>query len=501
MSTIHSNGPSPLPKLPTLSGAVAPPATPLPAQVSGFQDVYVPANPEEPLLSRATMQQFIRAGEPDLSNLVDHMTRPGKVSGGQINYAHPEAEFHKILKERFGTTVTRPTGLPGVNIQEYNLPKLERGKPVIGADGQPVPGKSAPPKTTFGPEWTPQRITDLFETVFGDLKPSGTPGQVSTTQVQIGNDIFVAKFKADGTPDKFYLTDTPVEGTLHTKKPSVLEPFRQPAPKAAASEAPKAATEGPKAATEPPKAAAEGPKAATEGPKAAAEGPKAATEPPKAASEAPKAATEAPKAPTGEAPKASAAPAEGALSKVARVGGGVLSLGFGGVQAYQGVQSLREGKALDGVTDTAGGALNVVGGVGLLAGSTVVAPLALAGAAGLDAGRTIIQGVQTGDREKVAVGGVKALGATMMGAAPFVTGSVIGAPVGVVLGIAGGALYAGAAVYESREAVGKAVVRGAEAVADTAVRAGTAVTDTAAKVGGAVVEGVTGVGKWASSLW
>jgi len=92
--------------------------------------------------------------------------------------------------------------------------------------------------------------------------------------------------------------------------------------------------------------------------------------------------------PGGGAPEAVAA--ESTLGRVARVGGGGLAAGLGVVQAAHGVEELRNGNTLDGVTDTTGGVLNAAGGVAFAAGSTVAAPLALAGAAGLDAGRAII---------------------------------------------------------------------------------------------------------------
>jgi len=168
-------------------------------------------------------------------------------------------------------------------------------------------------------------------------------------------------------------------------------------------------------------------------------------------------------APEAGAAKPGAAP-EGRLAKVGRIGGGALAAGLSPFQLKSGLESLNKGDKVNGVADTAGSVLNAAGGIGLIAGSTVAAPVALAGAAGLDAGRTIINGVRSGNTEQVVTGGIKGLGAGMMGAAPFVAGSIVGAPVGLVLGLGGAALYGGASLYENREAIGNAISNGASSV-------------------------------------
>jgi hypothetical protein len=150
----------------------------------------------------------------------------------------------------------------------------------------------------------------------------------------------------------------------------------------------------------------------------------------------------------------------GRLGTIAEKGGGALALGGGAVQGYQGIQELRNGDTLNGTTDTAGGALNMVGGAGLLLGgaaSTVAAPVALGGAAILDGGRDVIQGIQSGDNEKIAVGGAKGLGGTLMAAGGITAATGFGAPLGAGLALAGGAIYAGASIYENRAAIGNAI--------------------------------------------
>jgi hypothetical protein len=155
------------------------------------------------------------------------------------------------------------------------------------------------------------------------------------------------------------------------------------------------------------------------------------------------------------------------VGEITRLGGGAMTAGLGVVQAAHGLQDLEKGNLVDGVTDSAAGTLNALGGTALVAGSGLAAPVAMAVAAGLDGGRDIVHGIQTHNNEKVAVGSVKTLGAGMLGAAPFVTSSVIGAPVGLALGVAGGALYAGASIYQNRAAIGQKL----EKVADWADRA------------------------------
>ncbi|MFN8612087.1 MAG: hypothetical protein U0931_31370 [Vulcanimicrobiota bacterium] len=143
------------------------------------------------------------------------------------------------------------------------------------------------------------------------------------------------------------------------------------------------------------------------------------------------------------------------LGELTRLGGGAMTAGLGVIQAAHGLEDLEKGNLVDGLTDSAGGTLNAWGGTALVAGSSVAAPVAMAVAAGLDGGRDIVRGLQTDDGERVAVGGAKTLGAGMLGAAPFLAGSIIGAPLGAVLGVAGGVLYAGASLFQHRADLGK----------------------------------------------
>ena len=400
---------------------------------------------------------------PGSQQVAEHMTAPPRTARGQINYGHNEEQFMRELQARGGTTTTEATGLEGVNRQNYSLPKSNPdGTPT--ADGRRWPEQN---KTTFGQGWDKERIGQLHDSVFDGVKPQG-----NTAQVKVGDDYFVGKFKPDGSPDKFYMSGQAAEGAVTEKPPETLDRFRrvpnvegaaEPRPKPAGTPEVEAGGPRPNAGTpevRPPGTAE--PVAGTPQVR-----PPAAAEPVAGTPEVrPPAAAE----PVAGTPKGGAAPeavaAESTLGRVTRVGGGGLAAGLGVVQAAHGVEELRNGNTLDGVTDTTGGVLNAAGGVALVAGSTVAAPLALAGAAGLDAGRTIIHGVQNGSVEQTAVGGVKALGATMMGAAPFVTGSIIGAPVGAVLGLGGAAVYGAASIYENREAIGNAVSNGAHAVSD-----------------------------------
>ena len=150
------------------------------------------------------------------------------------------------------------------------------------------------------------------------------------------------------------------------------------------------------------------------------------------------------------------------LGEATRLGGGALTAGLGVVQAAHGLEDLEKGNLVDGVTDSTAGTLNAFGGTALVAGSSVAAPVAMAVAAGLDGGRDIVHGIKNHDNEKVAVGSVKTLGAGMLGAAPFLTSSVIGALVGVALGVAGGALYAGASLYQNRHSIGQKLEKAAD---------------------------------------
>jgi hypothetical protein len=154
------------------------------------------------------------------------------------------------------------------------------------------------------------------------------------------------------------------------------------------------------------------------------------------------------------------------------------------------------GEAADaGVRTVSGGAATVSGGAGVVAaaagasrfaglsGAAAVAGTAakVSGVAGgvagvAEGGLQIYHGVKEGDYAKAGRGALKAGAGGLM-----IAGVATANP---ILLAAGGALYAGTALWENREAIGKAVKKGAEVVSNGA-RA----------VGGAVVDGVSAVGR------
>ena len=67
----------------------------------------------------------------------------------------------------------------------------------------------------------------------------------------------------------------------------------------------------------------------------------------------------------------------------------------------------------------------------------------------LEGGYDVVQGVRHHSTEQTLLGAVKATGGTMLAVSPIATGTVAGAPAGVLLAIGGAALTGGAAVYEA----------------------------------------------------
>lgn len=131
----------------------------------------------------------------------------------------------------------------------------------------------------------------------------------------------------------------------------------------------------------------------------------------------------------------------------------VLGIAGGVAQTTTGVEQLRRGELGEGGKNvTAGGLTTAAGATELLAAAHVAkkAVPVLAGAAGVvDGVGDVVKGVRESDTEKVVVGGLKSTGGAMLAAAPFVGGTVVGAPVGAVLGIAGGLVLGGAEIYDA----------------------------------------------------
>jgi MFS family permease len=88
-------------------------------------------------------------------------------------------------------------------------------------------------------------------------------------------------------------------------------------------------------------------------------------------------------------------------------------------------------------------------------------PAGIAVGAGINGGKDIYDGIRTGNNGKVAAGGAEVAGAAALGvgvgleaAGAAADATVLGAPVGLALNIAGGLLIGGAAIYENRKAIG-----------------------------------------------
>lgn len=142
-------------------------------------------------------------------------------------------------------------------------------------------------------------------------------------------------------------------------------------------------------------------------------------------------------------------------ARVAEVGLGALGVGLGGYQTYHGLHTLANANNADqvvaGAANTTGGAANTASGVAALRGAGALASR-LGGVGGvIDGASDLYRGVRTGDREALALGGIKAAA----GAAMFFPG--IGTAVG-------GAVLLGAAAYQNREWLGNQLGRGWSAV-------------------------------------
>ncbi len=143
----------------------------------------------------------------------------------------------------------------------------------------------------------------------------------------------------------------------------------------------------------------------------------------------------------------------GSLGKAAPIiekVGGVAGVVGGGLQIGSGISELEHGKTLDGSLDTASGALTTVGGAALATGVGAVAAPFLFGAGSAVGGvKNIIDGIHSGNAEKIGVGAAEAAGGGMMIAGGALTATGVGAVVGVPLMVAGGIVAGGAALYDS----------------------------------------------------
>lgn len=164
------------------------------------------------------------------------------------------------------------------------------------------------------------------------------------------------------------------------------------------------------------------------------------------------------------------------LKNMAGKGMGVLGVAGGGLQAYNGVQQLREGKAVEGTADVAGGTANMVAGGALVAGRVALGTTVGGVAATIDGGKDIITGIRDGNVEKTAVGGVKTGAGVAMMAGVATANPVL---------IAGGAVaYGGAVVCENREAIGRAASSAANYVGNKASEAAGAIGNAGRAVAG-----------------
>lgn len=154
---------------------------------------------------------------------------------------------------------------------------------------------------------------------------------------------------------------------------------------------------------------------------------------------------------------------------------GVIGIAGGGIQIAVGVGQLRNGETGEGVKNLVVGGGFAGSGVAELTlaskvATKVAAPLA-GGASVIEGGYDVYKGIKHGDGKKVALGGAKGIGGALLAASPFVTGSVVGAPVGVVMAIAGTTLIAGAAIVENWDTLKGWAKSGAKAVGNVASKA------------------------------
>jgi hypothetical protein len=149
-------------------------------------------------------------------------------------------------------------------------------------------------------------------------------------------------------------------------------------------------------------------------------------------------------------PKLNAPPAP-ELSRAAKVGNalskgaGALGVVGGGFQVAQGVGELRNGKPVEGAADVTIGTGNIVAGGAMVAGRVALGTTTGGAVAVLDGAKDIYVGVRDRNLEKGVVGTVKTAAGGAMLAGVATANPVL---------IAGGAVtYAGAAIYENREAI------------------------------------------------
>ncbi len=160
-----------------------------------------------------------------------------------------------------------------------------------------------------------------------------------------------------------------------------------------------------------------------------------------------------------------------APGKLGKVLGGV-GIAGGGLQVVSGISQIRNGETAEGVKNVVVGSGFAASGISELSlaakvATKVAAPLAGA-ASTIEGGYDVVQGIRKGDGKKVALGSAKGIGGALLAASPFVTGSVVGAPLGIVMGIAGTTLIAGAAVVENWDTIKGWAKSGARAVGNAA---------------------------------
>lgn len=139
---------------------------------------------------------------------------------------------------------------------------------------------------------------------------------------------------------------------------------------------------------------------------------------------------------------------------------GGLGAAGGIAQTSLGVQQLTEGQLVEGGKNASSGALATTAGVLEVAAPAALAAKAvpvLAGAAGIVEGSVeVAQAVGGGDAQQGVLGAVKVTGGVLLTAAPFLTGTIVGAPAGAVAGAAGGVLLGGAELVEAIQYFGAA---------------------------------------------
>lgn len=148
---------------------------------------------------------------------------------------------------------------------------------------------------------------------------------------------------------------------------------------------------------------------------------------------------------------ASIAEDAGKLSKVGKVLGVVGVVGAVS-QGHQGVEEIRQGDVVKGAVNLTGATANLTSAAAGLAGLARLSGGAAAVGAGIDGATDLHDGINTGNGEKTAVGGVKVAAAGTMA-----YGTATLNPVA----LAGGALaYGGAVAYDNRDALASATKKG-----------------------------------------